>query len=59
MSYAAQVAEDYATFTAAIASGRIEAHEDAGGAEGIRAAQQIASQPAKPKRSSKAPARAK
>jgi hypothetical protein len=54
-AYAEQVAADYATFMEAIDSGRIPAHEDADGAEGRKAAQQIAKPPAKSKRSPKAP----
>jgi uncharacterized protein (DUF2252 family) len=56
-SYAGQVAVDYAAFKDAIASGRIEAHEDAGGAEGIKAVQQITKHAPKGKRSSKSAAK--
>ena len=48
-SYADQSDKDFAEFTAAIADGRLSAHEDAGGAEGSRAAQQLAARPAKAK----------
>jgi hypothetical protein len=46
-SYADQVTADYTVFTAAIAEGRIQAHEDAPGAEGLRAAKKIAARPTK------------
>jgi uncharacterized protein (DUF2252 family) len=36
-SYADQTEQDFAAFTTAIADGRLSAHEDDGGAEGIRA----------------------
>lgn len=49
-AYAEQSERDFAQFTQAIADGRISAHEDAGGAEGIAAAQQVTTRPAKPKR---------
>ena len=49
-AYAEQSERDFAQFTQAIADGRISAHEDAGGAEGIAAAQQVAARPGKPKR---------
>ena len=45
-SYADQSDQDFAEFTGAIADGRLSAHEDAGGAEGSRAAQQLAAGPA-------------
>lgn len=41
-AYAHQSERDYAAFTGAIADGRLRAFEDTGGAEGIRAAHQIA-----------------
>ena len=57
-AYADQSEKDFAEFTGAIAAGRLSAHEDAGGAEGTRAAQQLAAVPAKaksaPKRTSAA-----
>ena len=40
-SYADQSEQDYAAFTGAIADGRMTAHEDAGGAEGVAAAQEV------------------
>ncbi len=40
-SYADQSEQDYSAFTAAIADGRMIAHEDAAGAEGVAAAQQV------------------
>ena len=40
-SYADQTEQDFAAFTAAIADGRLSAHEDDGGAEGIRAAKAL------------------
>ncbi len=40
-SYADQSEQDYAAFTGAIADGRMIAHEDAGGAEGVAAARQV------------------
>jgi len=52
-SYAAQSDNDFAEFTGAIAQGRLSAHEDAGGAEGARAARQLAAKPAKGKRAPK------
>jgi uncharacterized protein (DUF2252 family) len=39
--YANQSEEDYAAFTGAIADGRISAHEDTGGAEGVAAARHV------------------
>jgi uncharacterized protein (DUF2252 family) len=48
-SYADQSEKDFAEFTAAITDGRLSAHEDAAGAEGSQAAQQLAAQPAKAK----------
>ena len=56
-AYAGQVAADYQAFMGALDSGRILAHEDSGGAEGIKAAQHIAKQPGKPKRTTKPSAR--
>ena len=41
-AYADQSEKDFAEFTGAIAAGRLSAHEDAAGAEGTRAAQQLA-----------------
>ncbi len=41
LSYADQVELDFATFTSAIADGRLHAHEDSSGAEGTRAAEQF------------------
>jgi Uncharacterized protein conserved in bacteria (DUF2252) len=52
-SYADQSDKDFAEFTAGIAEGRLCAHEDAGGAEGARAARQLAANPAKAKRAPK------
>ena len=52
-AYADQAEQDYAAFQAAIADGRLRAHEDAAGAEGAAAAQQIVAPPAKAKRSAK------
>jgi uncharacterized protein (DUF2252 family) len=49
-SYADQSERDYAEFTRAIADGRISAHEDAGGSEGVAAAQQVGGRTARPKR---------
>ena len=40
-SYADQTEHDFAAFTAAIADGRLSAHEDDGGAEGVRAAKAL------------------
>jgi uncharacterized protein (DUF2252 family) len=48
-SYADQSDKDFAEFTRAITDGRLGAHEDAAGAEGSRAAQQLAAGPAKAK----------
>ena len=55
-SYADQSEQDFAEFTAAIADGRLSAHEDAGGAESTRAAQQLR-RPAKAKPAPKQPPR--
>ena len=52
-AYADQSERDYAAFMAAIADGRLSAHEDAAGAEGIAAARQVAAPTAKPKRAAK------
>jgi hypothetical protein len=52
-SYADQSEQDYAAFMSAIAEGRLSAHEDAAGAEGVAAVQQVAVAPTKPKRSAK------
>ena len=52
-SYANQTEQDFASFTDAIASGRLSAHEDDSGAEGIRAAQALSTGPTKRKRTSK------
>jgi uncharacterized protein (DUF2252 family) len=52
-SYADQTEQDFAAFTGAIADGRLGAHEDASGAEGIRAVQALNKGPAKPKRTAK------
>ncbi len=52
-SYADQTEQDFAAFTSAIADGRIAAHEDDGGAEGIRAAQALDKRPATRKRAAK------
>ncbi|HEV8529234.1 MAG TPA: DUF2252 domain-containing protein [Actinomycetes bacterium] len=52
-SYADQTEQDFAAFTGAIADGRLGAHEDAGGAEGIRATQALNAGPAKRKRTAK------
>ena len=48
-AYADQSEKDFAAFTGAIAAGRLSAHEDASGAEGARASQQLAARPAKAK----------
>ncbi len=48
-AYADQSDKDFAEFTGAIAAGRLSAHEDAAGAEGSRAAQQLGAVPAKAK----------
>ena len=45
-SYANQSDHDFAAFTGAIAAGRLSAHEDAGGGESSRAAQQLGADPA-------------
>ena len=52
-SYADQTEQDFAAFTGAIADGQISAHEDAGGAEGIRAAQALNNAPPKRTRTTK------
>ena len=52
-SYADQSERDYAAFTAAISNGRLMAHEDLGGAEGIAAVRQFTATAAKPKRARK------
>jgi uncharacterized protein (DUF2252 family) len=52
-AYADQTEQDFAAFTGAIADGRLSAHEDAGGAEGIRAAQALNNGSAKRKRAAK------
>ena len=49
VSYADQAAQDFAAFTAAIADGRLIAHEDSAGAESVTAARQMA----EPKRGKK------
>ena len=54
-SYADQTEQDFAAFTGAIADGGLSAHEDAGGAEGIRAAQALNNGPAKRKRTANRP----
>ncbi|HEY5247798.1 MAG TPA: DUF2252 domain-containing protein [Dermatophilaceae bacterium] len=41
MAYADQTEQDFAAFTNAIADGTIRAHEDSGGAEGLRAAKAL------------------
>ncbi len=58
-AYADQSDKDFAEFTGAIAAGRLSAHEDTGGAEGTRAAQQFAAVPAKAKPAPKRKAAAK
>ncbi|HTE71817.1 MAG TPA: DUF2252 domain-containing protein [Actinomycetes bacterium] len=45
VSYADQCERDYAAFTAAIGDGRLDAHEDVGGAEEVLAVQQVAGPP--------------
>jgi len=52
-SHADQTEQDFAAFTGAIADGRLSAHEDAGGAEGIRAAPALNNDPAQRKRTAK------
>ena len=52
-SYADQTERDFAAFTSAIADGRLSAHEDDGGAEGIRAAQRLKKRTATRKRSTR------
>ena len=52
-SYADQSDHDFAAFTAAIAAGRLSAHEDAGGGESSRAAQQLGADPATAKKAPK------
>jgi uncharacterized protein (DUF2252 family) len=47
--YADQSERDYAEFTRAISDGRISAHEDAGGSEGVAAARQVGGRSARPK----------
>jgi hypothetical protein len=54
-TYADQVQADFAAFTAAIAAGRIHAHEDATGKEAGKAAEQVAAPIAKKTRSPKPP----
>jgi deoxyxylulose-5-phosphate synthase len=44
-SYADQSERDFVAFTAAITDGRISAYEDAGGAEGAAAAQNLRARP--------------
>jgi uncharacterized protein (DUF2252 family) len=51
-TYALQAEQDYAAFMAAVADGRMTAHEDGGGAEGLQAAHHFA-ESAKPKRATK------
>jgi len=45
VSYADQCERDYVAFTAAIGDGRLDAHEDVGGAEEVLAVQQVAGPP--------------
>jgi hypothetical protein len=45
VAYADQSERDYAAFTAAITDGRLDAHEDVGGAEEVLAVQQVAAPP--------------
>jgi uncharacterized protein (DUF2252 family) len=45
MSYADQAAQDFEAFTAAIADGRVAAHEDAEGDDSVKAAQQLGQAP--------------
>ena len=52
-SYVDQVESDFAAFTAAIASGRILAHEDASGAEGTKAIRHLTTRPGKKARPAK------
>ncbi len=52
-SYADQTERDFAAFTTAIADGRLSAHEDDGGAEGIRAAQGLSARTNTRKRTAK------
>jgi len=52
-SYADQSERDYVEFTKAIADGRISAHEDAGGAEGKKAAKLVGAPGAKAKKAAK------
>jgi len=52
--YADQTEQDFAAFTSAIAGGRLTAHEDVAGAEGVRAAQSLDPHPSPRKRRTKA-----
>jgi uncharacterized protein (DUF2252 family) len=52
-SYADQSEQDYLAFTTAIVDGRISAHEDLGGAEGLAAARTFGARPARTKRTTK------
>ena len=53
MAYADQTEQDFAAFTAAIADGRITAHEDAAGTEGVQAAKTLDKRAPTRKRTSK------
>ena len=53
LAYSDQVEGDYESFLAAIEAGRIIAHEDASGAEGVQAARHMAVPPPKAKRAVK------
>ena len=52
-SYADQSEQDYAAFTTAIVDGRISAHEDLGGAEGLAAARTFGARPTRTRRTTK------
>jgi uncharacterized protein (DUF2252 family) len=47
MSYADQARQDFEAFTAGIANGRVSAHEDADGADSVKAAKQLGRTPHK------------
>ena len=53
LAYADQTEQDFAAFTAAIADGRITAHEDAAGTEGVQAAKTLDKRAPTRKRTSK------
>ena len=56
-TYADQSEQDYAAFTAAVADGRLSAHEDTAGAEGVAAVQKAAARAVKSKTKKKTAAK--